>query len=604
MKGLVFDLFDELRGVEGRKNISKVLFSCLYLKEKKRDIKMLLLKEKKVLIEYIKEEVDMESDELTKRIFINYFNDLEDILNKMQDPSYRTILNKLQNITVDDMVDLTHFMYEMDKNEPYVPSIFINHLLVELAEVKEGNIVLDPSCGQGTILLESTKYQPKKLLGQEPLNEGAAQSTILLREKSNVEVNIYQENCLQDTLEEKVDRVITMHPFGAKYAVKHTEETNQKFVFGLPSKNQADWAYISNAITSLKDSGGKAVVLTTNGALFRGGMDEKIRKSILGFDFLEAVISLPNNVFVPMTGISTAILVFNTNKSDQLKNYVHFIKVDEKKLNITGRRESGLTEEIVDEVIKAYKNKETIEQFSKIVPISEVGTDWSVEQYITTQHYTVDGVDYVVDFEQLDQVNTVCLEDIVTIDRGFNLTQKSESNHGEYNIIKISDITEEGIDYPNLSYVNTSISGIENYVLKPNDLLLSIRGNIHKVVKFDSDKQNIIFNSNLVRVRIKHGYDPEWLLLYLKSPLAQILFTKYSKGTTVKQISMNDLKKMPVPVISIENQISLAASYNQKMNEVRRKMKKLELEKKEIQKMFNQEINTTNVLKEEISISE
>ncbi|MFM9597226.1 N-6 DNA methylase, partial [Streptomyces scabiei] len=69
-----------------------------------------------------------------------------------------------------------------------------------------------------------------------------------------------------------------------------------RFRFGKVGM-RADYAFISNAIASLKDKG-KAVIAVADGPLFQSGSTGKIRQNLISDDLIEAVISLPDHMFI------------------------------------------------------------------------------------------------------------------------------------------------------------------------------------------------------------------------------------------------------------------------------------------------------------------
>ena len=63
----------------------------------------------------------------------------------------------------------------------------------------------------------------------------------------------------------------------------------------------------------LDDECGRMAVVLPHGVLFRGASEGKIRKEIIKFNLLDAVIGLPANLFYG-TGIPACILVFKKNR--------------------------------------------------------------------------------------------------------------------------------------------------------------------------------------------------------------------------------------------------------------------------------------------------
>jgi type I restriction enzyme M protein len=145
------------------------------------------------------------------------------------------------------------------------------------------------------------------------------------------------------------------------------------------------------------------------------------------------------------------------------------------------------------------------------------------------------------------------------------VTANFESKKGEYQVIKISDITDEGIKYQHLTRVVAEGARVDNYVVKKGDLLLSVRGAVNKIGYVDHEVKKVLFNANLVRIRANKTYLPKWLEIYFASPMAKILLDRISNGTTVRQITIKDLQKLPVPIMTLEKQSQAVAKYEKEM---------------------------------------
>ena len=58
---------------------------------------------------------------------------------------------------------------------------------------------------------------------------------------------------------------------------------------------KSDWLFILNAVLHLSENG-RAVVVTTNGTTWNGGIDKIIRDKFVKMGYLEAVIAMPANM--------------------------------------------------------------------------------------------------------------------------------------------------------------------------------------------------------------------------------------------------------------------------------------------------------------------
>lgn len=68
----------------------------------------------------------------------------------------------------------------------------------------------------------------------------------------------------------------------------------------------------------------QAVIICSQGVLFRGGDEEKIREGMIKGDLVEGTVALPPKLFYG-TGIPGCVLILNRNKPVNRKNNIIFI---------------------------------------------------------------------------------------------------------------------------------------------------------------------------------------------------------------------------------------------------------------------------------------
>lgn len=585
-KELLRKITNELKETSAEKNIAYILAGFSLLKFKDKEVSMkLLLKAKGEFVESLKVVI---KEEQLPEFFKLLVDNVDVTVRSMSDSKYRSILKIIVEYSDKLLIDAA-LIFDNKEYGSLTPE-FINQLIVRLAEIDVGDTVLDPTLGSGGTLVDALLEEPMRVVGQDINTTNAILSSVKLKVYGAIGAQVYLGDSLlspQYNLKEKFDRVIQVPPFGLKIdtnlSIKLADDEYGRFPFGRLSRSSGDWAFISNAITSLKNDG-KAVIVVPNGALFRGGPDKLIRKSILNFDFVESVISLPAGLF-ENTAIPTSILVFNTNKDENIKRQIQFIKVTDEMVSSVNRRERVLAETVLNRIVSIYKSKKNISEFSKNINIKDIeDANLSVDEYVFPNTYEMNGMKFNVDFSRLDKNNTNRLGDIADIGRGFNLTRISENDKGDYRVIKISDIGSNGINFNNLTRATADGSKVDNYLVHKGDLLLSIRGTVNKIGFVDRNDAKILLNANLVRIRTKKEYDSEWLKLYFESPMAQILLAKMAKGTGIKQISVVELRKFPIPILTLEQQINSVNSFNSAIGGIQKKMDELDRQTSKIKK--------------------
>ena len=303
--------------------------------------------------------------------------------------------------------------------EFYTPKQVVN-LIVHLIKPAPGNRVYDPTCGSGGMLIQSAKYIKNHYDCQKDLN---FVNVDLNGQEKNLgtwaicKLNMILHNLADadikkgDTLDtpkhiendelQLFDRVVANPPFSMdkwwpaveidtdnnnKKAVNYTKEVSDKygrFGYGIPPRSYGDLAFLQHMISVLKIDGKLGIVLP-HGVLFRGGTEGKIREGILNDDILEAVVGLPTKLFYN-TGIPASILIVNKNKPAQLKNKVIFI--DASKEFKEGKNQNVIEDVHVSKILQAYDKGEEVEQFMRIVDMSEIKENdynLNIARYIDT----------------------------------------------------------------------------------------------------------------------------------------------------------------------------------------------------------------------------
>ena len=117
----------------------------------------------------------------------------------------------------------------------------------------------------------------------------------------------------------KYDKVLANFPFSMNWDNKvASKDPYNRFGFGIPpEKDKADFAFIQHMFASLNDNG-QAAIICSQGVLFRGNEEVKVREKMIKEDVIEGVISLPPKLFYG-TGIPGCILLLNKNKSSKEK---------------------------------------------------------------------------------------------------------------------------------------------------------------------------------------------------------------------------------------------------------------------------------------------
>ncbi|NWN99277.1 N-6 DNA methylase [Tetragenococcus halophilus] len=191
--------------------------------------------------------------------------------------------------------------------------------------------------------------------------------------------------------------VISNPPYNMKWQHPFFAQSQSRFDLGLPPESNANFAFVLSAL----DHSEKATFILPNAVLYTSNKDEFIvKKNLVDKNYLEAVISLPGNMF-ESTSIPTCILVFNKRKShsytqvidlkgketkeirDQRGQYgkTNTNRVYKKELNV-------LSNDVIKEVLSVVESRKNEVGFTKSVSINDIKEqeyDLNPGKYIDTE---------------------------------------------------------------------------------------------------------------------------------------------------------------------------------------------------------------------------
>lgn len=269
----------------------------------------------------------------------------------------------------------------------------VSKLVAELVEPKENDRIYDPTCGSGGLLLKAYRKVPNKkaaVYGQEVNNQTWALCTMNMFLHDVDDAKIWQGDTLANPQNIKEDKlmkfqcVVANPPFSLDkwdsgfLANLDDEEKNKKmsasldpykrFDWGVPPSSKGDYAFVLHMLHSLDEDGGRMAIVLPHGVLFRGASEGKIRKEIIDFNLLDAVIGLPANLFYG-TGIPACILVFKKNRG---RHDVMFIDASGEGNFEKGKNQNLLRDCDIDKIVETYKKREAVDKYSYIASKEEI----------------------------------------------------------------------------------------------------------------------------------------------------------------------------------------------------------------------------------------
>ena len=132
--------------------------------------------------------------------------------------------------------------------------------------------------------------------------------------------------------------------------------------------DKADFAFIQHMFSSLNNTG-QAAIICSQGILFRGNDEAKIREGMIEEDIIDGIVALPQKLFYG-TGIPGCVLILNRNKPKDHENKIIFIYAA--KDYEEGKVRNNLRDSDVQKIVSAFKDYKDIDRYCHIADIEEL----------------------------------------------------------------------------------------------------------------------------------------------------------------------------------------------------------------------------------------
>ena len=271
-------------------------------------------------------DIDLHPSNVDNHVMGNIF---EELLRKFSEMSNET---SGEHYTPRDVVNLlVSLVFSSDKEKLSDPNKIIS--------------VYDPCCGTGGMLTigkdlvheNINKDVDINLFGQElnPQTYSICKSDFLItdEEPDHIKLGSTLTNDQHSEENRKFDYMITNPPFGVswkseqKQILNESKEYGGRFSVGTPRSSDGSLLFLQHLISKMETQGSRIGIVFNGSPLFTGDSgsgESEIRKWIIENDWLECVVSLPDQLFFN-TGISTYIWIVTNKKNPQRKGKVQLI---------------------------------------------------------------------------------------------------------------------------------------------------------------------------------------------------------------------------------------------------------------------------------------
>lgn len=294
-----------------------------------------------------------------------------------------------------------------------IAQVMAKLLVGENADLR-GMTCYDPSAGTGTLLMALAHQigEDRCSIFSQDISEKSSEMlrlNLILNNLSASLPNVVQGNTLLEpshkeangTLK-KFDFIVSNPPFKLDFPeYRDTLAADGiRFWAGVPNavkkvdpqkpKMAIYTCFIQHVLNSLKSSGKGAIVIPTGFITSKSGVEKKILERIVEEKWIYGCVSMPSNVFAT-TGTNVSVLFFDKSGQNEKVILIDASKLGEeyKEGNNQKRR---LREFEVEQIVKTFQNRESVEDFSVAVTYDEIkekGYSLSAGQYFDIK------IDYV-----------------------------------------------------------------------------------------------------------------------------------------------------------------------------------------------------------------
>lgn len=281
-------------------------------------------------------------------------------------------------------------------------------MMVDLVKPQPSDIICDPACGTAGFLVAASEYilanhpdvrsnrTKRKHFNERMFNGFDFDNTMLRIASMNMLLHgienpniAYKDSLSEDHSgdEEKYTIILANPPFAGSV----DDESIANDLLGIVRTQKTELLFVALFLRLLK-AGGRAAVIVPEGVV-RGSSNahKNIRKELVENHKTEAVIAMPQGVFKPYSGVSTAILIFTkTNAGGTDKVWFYDLQsdgftLDDKRLPISDiSHQSNNIPDLISRWQNPSEKKRTRSDQSFYVSFQEIvenSYDLSVNRY-------------------------------------------------------------------------------------------------------------------------------------------------------------------------------------------------------------------------------
>lgn len=305
------------------------------------------------------------------------------------------------------------YVGKSDKNQAFTPDHIV-HFMCNVVGINRHSVILDPCCGSGAFLVramteamadcdteeERDKIKKNQIYGieYEETAFGLATTNMLIHGDGNS--NIIQGNCFKEinNIDANIDVVLMNPPYNAQR--KHSDPKYVRTWNSNIKEDPSKGFHFVYEIAKKVKTGKLAVLLPMQCAIGASSAIKYYKNKMLEEHTLDAVFSLPSDMFHPGANAVACCMIFNLGTRHEnapiKETFFGYFKDDgfEKRKNL-GRmeKEDGLWQKIEKNWLKLYFNRQTLKGMSITKKVTS-NDEWLAEAHMETDYEQLNEDDF------------------------------------------------------------------------------------------------------------------------------------------------------------------------------------------------------------------
>ena len=512
---------------------------------------------------------EVEGNEETARQNLSVLHDVQDYFSRAQknlSGAYHTLILSIQRLDVDidysrmlirDVLD--YFLYSDGKMA--VPSMhpYFQKLIVDLAEIQEGDSVFDMHASAGGLITESidrTNNERVNIQGIELNRRSYLIASVRVMLSNYPHAHIEQGNCFDEASsiysQKRFDSIISALP------LNHRLSDYDRHRFFNFEHHASDYTglYIQQAMHQLNKNG-RAVLLVSRGFLSSlRQSDVRFREWLLETFLIDMIVGLPAGALMNTSSTSALLVISNAPPFFPIKMRSYLDGGSAPKLPKAPEAFFSLIES------DSEKAERLLLEFDEWVIVPN-----DIDEKVDLSPVNRSDLSLLDNLERLAESNPdivmMELAECCDLISGVNIRSEDLVDDGAVNSIgylRISDIqnsrTKPSVKY--LSNDDAAFSFPSEKRLESNDVVISRSGSVGKVGFVAKGSYGSFCSTGLYIIRPRNRYlSSAYLTAYLNSDSVQEWLQAYARGGTIRHLDRASLEKIEIPIPNVSQQKKL-----------------------------------------------